>query len=171
MKYLINLVPQKKEKAVDRLIYFALNYLRYILVITQIVVIGVFFYRFKVDQEIVDLKEALDQKKEIIQVSRPLLAEAKTTDYSIRQASTIIDSQSNFFRSLEYLISRFPEQFFLDKMQFSNNKITMDGYSNDASILTAFSTRIREEKKFNKLTLTSLKKTERGLDFSFELEL
>lgn len=170
MKYLINLISQKKEKPIDRLIYFSLNYLRYILVITQIVVIGVFFHRFKVDQEIVDLKEALDQKKEIIEVSDPLLIEAKTTDYSIQQASSIINSQSNFFQSLEYLLSRFPELFFLDKMQFANNKISMSGYTDDANALNAFSIRLKTEKKFKKIKLISLKRTDRGLEFSFEFE-
>ena len=65
MKYKINLITRRKEKVVDKVIYFVMNYLRYILVITQIIVIGVFFYRFKIDQEMVDLQEAVQQKKEI----------------------------------------------------------------------------------------------------------
>ena len=66
MKYKINLLLPKEKNWLDKVIYFGLNYLRYILVITQTVIIMVFFYRFKIDQEIVDLKDAVKQKQEII---------------------------------------------------------------------------------------------------------
>ncbi|PJB87766.1 hypothetical protein CO083_05355, partial [Candidatus Roizmanbacteria bacterium CG_4_9_14_0_8_um_filter_34_12] len=64
MKYKINLLLPKEKNWLDKVIYFGLNYLRYILVITQTVIIMVFFYRFKIDQEIVDLKDAVKQKQE-----------------------------------------------------------------------------------------------------------
>ena len=121
MKYKINLITQRKEKQIDRLIYFMLHYLRYILVITQIVVIGVFFYRFKVDQEMVDLQEALDQKKEIIQVSQPLIKEAKREAFKLDQARSIITRQLTLIESLDYLLSLFPENLFLTKLKVAKD--------------------------------------------------
>src|SRR3990167_464161 len=117
MKYKINLLGRRKEQPLERLIYFMLHYLRYILVITQIVVIGVFFYRFKVDQEMVDLQEALDQKKEIIQVSQPLIKEAKREAFKLDQARSIITRQLTLIESLDYLLSLFPENLFLTKLK------------------------------------------------------
>jgi len=73
MRYNINLIEKKEVSLLDRLIFFCLNYLRYIIVITQLVVIGVFFYRFQIDQRIIDLKEGVDQKKEIVKIVLPLL--------------------------------------------------------------------------------------------------
>ena len=73
MKYQINLLQEKEKDISGKIIYFALHYLRYILVVTQIVVIAVFFYRFKIDQEVIDLRDELKQKQEIVQVSSPLL--------------------------------------------------------------------------------------------------
>jgi len=85
MKYQINLLPKKEKDFVDRGIYFALHYLRYVLVLTQIVVIAVFFYRFQIDQEIIDLKDELTQKQEIVAVSAPLLSEAQVVDVKTKQ--------------------------------------------------------------------------------------
>src|SRR3989338_2894385 len=109
MKYRINLITRKKEKTVDKLIYFMLNYLRYILVITQIIVIGVFFYRFQIDQEMVDLQEGVGQKKEIILVSQPLIKEAKKQAIKLNEASSIITKQTTFLAAMDYLLSLFPE--------------------------------------------------------------
>lgn len=80
MKYRINLLPQKETPLTEKIVYFALNYLRYIIVITQLVVIAVFFYRFQIDQKIIDLKESVDQKKEILQIVLPLLNQASNID-------------------------------------------------------------------------------------------
>ena len=68
MRYKINLLEKKELNLLDKLTFFCLNYLRYIIVITQLVVIGVFFYRFQIDQRIIDLKEGVEQKKEIVQI-------------------------------------------------------------------------------------------------------
>ena len=71
MRYKINLLEKKDIGLLDKLTFFGLNYLRYIIVVTQLIVIGVFFYRFQIDQRIIDLKEAVEQKREIVKIVLP----------------------------------------------------------------------------------------------------
>ena len=168
MKYGINLITKRKEKVVDRLIYFVMNYLRYILVITQIIVIGVFFYRFKIDQEMVDLQEAVQQKKEIIQVSQPLIKEAKKAAFKLDQVSQIVDKQTVFIESLDYLFSLFPESLFLTKVGYIKETISFVGYTTDPQSIENFLSRLRNEAKFKKVELKNIKKGERGLEFTME---
>lgn len=171
MKYKINLLTTRKEKPLDRVIYFALNYLRYILIITQIVVIGVFFYRFKVDQEIIDLQDSIDQKKEIIQVSQPLIKEAKTSAFKLSQVATIVSKQNHMLSSVDYLLSIFPQKFFLRKLSFSDNgNITMFGISQDLESIKAFTNRAKTEGKYKTVNLVNIKKTDAGLEFEFSLQ-
>ena len=68
----INLFPVSERTFSEKVLYFSLHYLRYIIVLTQITVIAVFFFRFKVDQEIIDLKEKVTQKQEIFKITKPL---------------------------------------------------------------------------------------------------
>ena len=168
MKYKINLLAQKKEKPVDKVIYFVLNYLRYILVITQIVVIGVFFYRFKVDQEMVDLEEATGQKKEIVQVAQPLIKEAKKEAFKLDQVKLITTKQQSFLEAIDYLLSLFPENFFLNKIKVSGDVISLAGITQAPDILNKFLSRVRKEARFEKIELTNIKKGEQGLEFTFE---
>ncbi len=168
MKYKINLINVRKERVLDRVIYFALNYLRYILVITQIVVIGVFFYRFKVDQEIVDLQDSISQKKEIIQVSQPLIKEAKISSFKLESAASIVSGQKNTLDAMDYLLSLFPEKFTLKKMDITKGSIVIDGITQDFASIQSFLNRLRKEAKFSKAELTNVKKSDEGLEFSFE---
>ncbi len=171
MKYQINLVSAShKEKPVDRIIYFSLHYLRYILVVTQIVVIGVFLYKFQVDQKIVDLTEAVQQKKEIINVSTPLVKEVKAIDFSINQIKQVTDQQDDYIIMLQYFLSQFPSDFFLKKLEIKNNSITFSGTTANVLTLKAYFMHLQKEKKFKQISLKDITKAENGLDFSFELK-
>jgi len=169
MKYKINLLTEKKDSVPDRIIYFSLNYLRYILVITQIVVIFVFFYKFKVDQEIIDLKEAADQKKEIIEVSQSLLKDAAAAEFKINQIKPIIDKQSHLIEEINYLLSVFPEPIFLSKMIIDEDKISMGGSSSNVLVIKQFYQKLLKDKKFTQVNLVNLKKAEINYEFTLIL--
>lgn len=145
-----------------------MNYLRYILVITQIIVIGVFFYRFKIDQEMVDLQESVQQKKEIILVSQPLIKEAKKASFKLDQTKNIVTSQNSFVESFDYILSLFPESLFLTKVRIIKDTILLVGYTRDPQSIQNFLGKLKKEAKFKKIELKNIKKGEDGLEFTME---
>ena len=128
MKYQINLLKEKEKDISGKIIYFALHYLRYILVVTQIVVIVVFFYRFKIDQEVIDLRDELKQKQEIVQVSNPLLKEAQAIDLKTREIKDILDKQSSFQQMLSYFLSVFPNKMRVTHMVINEKEWNLREY-------------------------------------------
>lgn len=169
MKYKINLFPQKNINVVDRLIYFSFHYLRYILVITQLIVIGVFFYRFKVDQEIVDLKDSLNQKQEIVMVSQPLLDEVKRVDLKVTNIKSLLAEQSTTQKMFEYFLNNFPQKFTLTKLSLDPKTINFEGITSDPTIVKVYFDRMRNEHKFVSVDLKKLAKTDNGYTFTFTL--
>lgn len=169
MKYNINLLPQKKKDFTGRLFYFILHYLRYILVITQLVVIIVFFYRFKIDQEIIDTNESLMQKQEILKVSKPIINEAAAISFKIKEIKDILDRQDEFDQMLQYLLSRFPKGLTLSKLAFSKETVIFDGKALDALPLQLFYNRLRKENRFQQVKLGNMQKKLGDIYFSFEL--
>lgn len=169
MKYKINLIVGRKGGLVERILYFALHYLRYVLVITQIVVLGVFFYKFKIDQQIIDLKEAVEQKKEIVAISEPLIKEARIVDFKINQIRTIVDQQELFSESLSYLFSLFPQAITLNKLDITDSSIRMEGITTDINTLRIFYLRLKKEDRFKKIELASIKKADTGFEFRLSL--
>ncbi len=169
MKYKINLLSLRQSSWLDRTIYFFLNYLRYILVITQIVVIGVFFYKFKVDQAIVDLTEAVAQKKEIITVSQPLIQEAHDVNFKLQQAETITTNQDKTVSMVDYFLSVFPQDLTLNKLTINVGNLKTEGITQNVAALQVFYLRLKKDKRFSLIDITSIKKTDAGYDFSLNL--
>ena len=165
MKYKINLLEKKETSLLDKLTFFGLNYLRYIIVIAQLVVIGVFFYRFKIDQSIIDLKERVGQKKEIAQIVLPLLNEAVKIDKKTLIIEKTIVKQKNFSTMFEYFISSFREKITLTNMEIKDESIKVTGDANDPKHLQAFYLLLKKDKKFKEVKFENIKKTETGYNF------
>lgn len=165
MKYTINLIPKKDIPLVDKIVYFALNYLRYIIIITQLVVIGVFFYRFQIDQNIIDLKDSVDQKKEIVQVVLPLLKEAEDIDKRTTEIQKIIKKQNNFSSMLQYYLSQFPSTINLTNFELNNDSIKATGNALTPKDLQAFFAILKKEGHFGNVDLQSIKKSDAGYSF------
>lgn len=169
MKYKINLIPKKETPLMEKLVYFALNYLRYIIVITQLVVIGVFFYRFQIDQKIIDLKEAVDQKKEIVQIVLPLLNEASRIDKKTTEIETIVKKQSSFQSMVTYFLSIFPESINLTSLEILQGSMKVTGTAANPAHLQAFFQMMKEDKSFADVTFQTIKKSDTGYDFVLTL--
>lgn len=170
MKYKINLLPPKELSLKEKITYFALNYLRYIIVITQLIVIIVFFYRFQIDQKIIDLKEEVDQKKEIIKTVKPLLDEAKVINEKSKMIKTVIQDQKKLQEMLAYLLSLFPETIILNKMEITNvSDIKLSGITTNVAHLQMFKKQLENDKRFKKVELTDIHKEFDNFTFNLNL--
>jgi hypothetical protein len=170
MKYYINLFPEKEKDAVDKIMYFAFHYLRYILVITQFVVICVFFFRFKVDQEIVDLKDGLQQKRQIIESTKSLLDEVAVLETKTKSIGAIMKRQEDFNSQYSYFIDNLPEDLVVTAINFTASGITCDGYSVNPATIQKFKDQLITEKRFKTVNLESVRKSTTGFSFTLKLE-
>lgn len=170
MRYQINLLPPRDNNFTDRIIYFSFHYLRYILVITQLVVIGVFFYRFQIDQQVVDLKDSIKQKSEIITVSNSLLKETKVIDTKMQSISAALANQQSLQQMYSYFLSTFPADLYLSKMEMDSGGITSEGYTQNVNTIKMYYARLTQDKKFLDVKLDSIKKDDSNYIFSFTLK-
>ncbi len=170
MTYKINLLSKQEMSLLDRTLYFFLNYLRYILVFTQIVVIGVLFYRFRIDQNIIDLKDALDQKKEIMQAVKPLLDEAEKVNNQSIAIRKVTAEQDIQLSALNYILSVFPETVTLTRLNVDNATFSLKGTSSDPRQLQLFYARLQTDKRFKTISLSNIKRAQDGYLFDLVLD-
>ncbi|OGK17976.1 hypothetical protein A3G67_04665 [Candidatus Roizmanbacteria bacterium RIFCSPLOWO2_12_FULL_40_12] len=170
MKYNINLAGKKQPNIVDKIVYFFLHYLRYILVFTQLIVLVVFFFRFSVDETIIDLRDSIGQKRAIIEVVQPILAEAKKINDQAAESKQILKDQDNLLSSVRYILSIFPEALVLDHMVFDEGKLTLTGVALNPQHLQLFYNRLKKENKFPSVALVNVKRGESGYSFTIELD-
>lgn len=169
MTYKINLLSKKDVSLIDKTLYFFLNYLRYILVFTQIIVIGVLFYRFRIDQNIIDLKDALDQKKEIVEAVKPLLEEAEKVNNQSIAIRKVISEQDLQLSALNYILSVFPETIVLTTLNISEATYTLKGTSTDPRQLQLFYARLQSDKRFKSVSLSNIRRGDEGYVFDLVL--
>ncbi len=172
-KYQINLLQRKKKPEVlsDKLIFFALHYLRYIIVITQIIVIGVFFYRFTIDQRVIDLKESVNQKQEIIRITLPIVNEAKAIETKTTSIKKLIDEQKTFSNHFDYITSIIPDLIYIKTISISEQTISLEGSTKDINSIRILLERIKKDQKFKKVSLGEVKKTEQILSFVLNISI
>lgn len=169
MKYHINLVSRKEMSVVDKALYFFLNYVRYILVITQLTVIGVLFFRFKIDQSIIDLKDSIDQKKEIITVFQPSFQEAAKVNTQLTAVQKIITEQTVQNQAMDYLLGRFPRDVFLSRLSLNSDTYTLSGLTLNSQVLRNYYALLKREKRFKDVELTNIKRDESGYTFTLKV--
>ncbi|MFA5136302.1 MAG: hypothetical protein WC489_02820 [Patescibacteria group bacterium] len=169
MRYQINLLQEKEKDMSGKILYFVLHYLRYILVITQIVVIAVFFYRFKIDQEVIDLRDELLQKEEIVEVSNPLLKEAQAVDMKTREIRDIIVKQESFNQMFSYFLSVFPAEMKVEHLDISEKGLKFEAITSQPQVIKEFLDKLKADKAFKTIDLGSIRRDDDAFHCPFQL--
>lgn len=170
MKILINLFPHQQKTAVDRLVYFGLHYLRHILVITQFVAICVFFYRFTVDQQIVDLRDTLAQKDSIVEATSSLIKSVEELDIKIKNVKTVLSLQTTMQETYTYVFSKIPENIDVSKLSIEGELVQIEGVSASSESIRDFFETIKNEEKFENSELSNIQRDPAGYNFSIQLQ-
>ena len=172
MKYKINLIGQKNNKkgVINKLNYFFFNYFRYILVLTQLIVISVLFFRFTIDQRIIDLKESIGQQEEVLKAVKPILDETQRVDLKLKESKKLIETQDLFLYQLTYLIPKFPETIFLNNLALTKDTAQMQGRILNPNHLQSFFNKIKSEKKYAEVTLDQIHRDDNSYTFTMSLK-
>lgn len=170
MRYEINLFPKKEVAIVSKAQYFVSHYLRYILVLTQFVVICVFFYRFSIDQLIIGEKEKLAQKRAIINATKPLRDEMNKTQKSIKSVQTIFAAQDLWTSKIDYLLSIFPVNVTLTSLKDEGATLRFAATATSPEIIKKMYNRLLADKQFGKVQLGPLT-IKNNTEYQFDMTL
>ncbi len=166
--YDINLLPKRKRNTADILLNFILYYFRYIIVVTQIVVIGVFFFRFKVDQQVIDLKESFKQKQQILAVTLPIVEEARIIQVKTDQVQAIIDDQKTTLGILRTIVRSVPTAITLTQIEILEQELTIRGIATNVQAVRTFHSKLSS---FDQLETVEIFGIERQTDGSFDFTI
>jgi len=152
--------------------FFLLHYFRYIIVLTQIVVISVFFARFSLDQEIVDLKESFTDKQAILEITKPLIQEAEAYVVKQNNAKVILTVQKQFIDDFTYILSIIPQDTSLASLQKDNDSIKIHGKSNSIISVKRLFIKLVKDGRFTGVKVTELTgSSDGGYTFGLEVNL
>lgn len=167
----INLLPEKSRNITEKILYFALHYLRYIIVITQIVVISVFFFRFTIDQRIIDLKERVNQKQEIIKITSPIIVEAREVSSKMTYVKKQIGMQNAFLTNIDNVFSVIPTEISLFEFEVNEKNVLLRGKSTTIEAVRYLHGVLQKKPGFKKVSIDTVVKDQNGFVFSIVVVL
>ncbi|OGG21121.1 hypothetical protein A3D03_05740 [Candidatus Gottesmanbacteria bacterium RIFCSPHIGHO2_02_FULL_40_13] len=160
----INLIKRPDENSgfFNQFLSWAFSYGRYIIIVTQIIVLSVFFLRFKFDREHADLKESVSQKQAIIESVRDLENEVKGLQSKLSDIRKIVTSQEIPVNVLRFLQENSPTDTSYSHINYSNGKITFTASTNSLKSFSSLLKNIQTEDKFSEVNLEDIQRRKNG---------
>lgn len=144
-RYHFNLLSKRKVAFSNEFLSFIQRYVRYILISTQLVVLAVFFVKILLDQSIVDLKESIDQKNQIILAAQPLIRDNNQFAEKIDLLDGLIEKQRTSYGSMFTVLDNVPETITVTKFTYNRNQITLSGSTFEANDIKKFEARLKKK--------------------------
>ncbi|MBL7159797.1 PilN domain-containing protein [Candidatus Microgenomates bacterium] len=174
LKLKINLLSKKdlEEKALGRFLKWSLSFGRYIIVGTEIIVLIAFFSRFKLDRQLTDLHEAINQKEVIVQFNLDFENKSRNIQQQLAEIKNIEKDYNLSLQLLNFLEKNLPKDIAFKTLTLSQGKISLAGTSLSNSSFIDFLARIRASEKFSQVILQDLsRKGEEELEFKLSAEI
>lgn len=174
LKLKINLLPKEEleEKALGKFLQWSLTFGRYIIVGTEIIVLLAFFSRFKLDRELTGLHEEISQKEAIIKFNLEFEKKARALQKQLAEIKKIEQDHDFSLRLFGFLEKNAPKEVVLEKLSFSEEKISLSGVSISTSSFINFLHQIRTSGRFSQVVLEDLsQKREEGLKFKLTAQV
>lgn len=152
-KHVLNLLPKREEDFVDKALYFLLHYFRYVLIMTQIVVIAVFFLRFRLDQTVIDQEEEFTSRQEIMKYGSPLIKEAQAIAFKEKNITTLLSSQETTQSQISYLFQNIPSDLQLTEFTMDQKSISLSGKTNLIQSVRILVAKLKKDRKFKDVTI------------------
>jgi Tfp pilus assembly protein PilN len=159
-----------EESPIGRLVNWATTYGRYIMVLTEVVVLLAFLSRFTLDRKLTDLNEAIEQKKAIIEVNLPFEKEIASLHARIGEVNNIINRQKETNELLTMIRQILPADVYLKKFEITSDSVLLEAAAGSANGFGLLIKNLQNEKSFSGINMTELKKSStEGILFSLNI--
>lgn len=154
----INLLLQDEIRGdfTGQLISWALTYGRYIIIITQIFVLSVFFLRFKLDRDYTDLKESVAQKQALIESVSDLEKEVRQTQTRLSHVRQITTNQQGLLQVIRFLQQNVPSTTVFSSLTLTPEKMSLTAVVANLREFSFLLSTLQKNNKFSEVTLEDL---------------
>ena len=121
----INLVADRQISAFDRFINWALTIGRLIIIVTEVIAIAAFLYRFSLDEQLANLHSSIKQKQEIVSALRSDESKYRNLQDRIAIAGIFSDKGIKTNKTIVDIENLIPIQININSLVFNKDKISL----------------------------------------------
>ena len=134
----INLIKNKQIPLFDKFMNWALTVGRLIVILTEIVALSVFVYRFSLDEKLIDLHSAIKQKQSLVSLLKQDEDKYRNLQDRIALTSSLLEKNAKTNKIVLDIVGLTPQGSRIDNLTFNQDKLTINASINSVSSLTDF---------------------------------
>ena len=134
----INLIKNKQIPLFDKFMNWALTVGRLIVILTEIVALFAFVYRFSLDEKLIDLHSAIKQKQILISLLKQDENKYRNLQDRIVLASSLLEKNAKTNKIVLDIVGLTPQGVRIENLTFNKDKLTINANINSVSSLTDF---------------------------------
>lgn len=160
----INLVRGRKPRIFDNFVGWALSIGRVVIILTELVALGAFLYRFGLDRQLVDLHDKIAQEQSIVDLLKQNEDTYRNFQYRLSLAKSVMASQAQSVKLYADILSMIPSDATLKTLIFDQGSIKMAVDVTSITSLSALTDKLNNYPNFSNVSLDRLEnKTTVGL--------
>ena len=168
----IELLPQEdwEKGTIGSLLKWSLTVGRYIVIVTELVVIFAFFFRFKLDRDLANLNEDIIQKQAQVQASAEFEKSFRFLQHRLKTIDDLKHKQLAANEILNSLAGLIPLDVKISNLKVDREKISFNATSLSEAGLATLINNLKNSSAFTNLSLSQINNDiESGTGIKFEL--
>lgn len=158
----INLLPDsaRSTRSGGRFLDWALTYGRYIIIVTELIVLLAFFSRFKFDQELTDLHESIQHKQAVITSVADFEREVRSLQERIKKIAGLEQDHALYLTTIGVLNDIMPADVILSTLSFKGKSVTLKAIAYSRRGIASFLSSLKTAKLFSAVNLGPIEQSE-----------
>lgn len=134
----INLVKDRKPHLLDQFIGWAVTIGRALVIVTELVALGAFLYRFGQDRQLVDLHDKIAQEQNIVNFLKKNELTYRNLQTRLDLANTIILNQTQVSKTFQDILNLIPGDMTIKTITFAPDTMKIDASVGSVTSLSGF---------------------------------
>lgn len=158
----INLIKNKQIPLFDKFMNWALTVGRLIVILTEIVAISAFIYRFSLDERLIDLHSAIKQKQNLISLLRRDEDKYRNLQDRIALASDLMEKNAKTNKVIFDIVGLVPQGATIESLTFNKNKLILSADVNSVLSLTNFINVLKDYPDIKAVSIDNIENKQTG---------
>lgn len=173
-KKAINLLPRDSFEAssVGVILAWLLVFGKWSVIITQLIVMGAFLWRFGLDRQLTDVKKAIAKDVAIIKSYEQIERDFILTQKRLEVAKEVIDDQKNILVGLDTLAKVTPVDVWYEKLTIGDKATSFTAYSRSLAGFSQLLSALQSNPKYGSVAIGKIQEGgTQGAQLQFEISL
>jgi len=167
----IEFLPQEdwERSTLGKLLKWALNTGRYVVVFTELIVILALLSRFKLDRDLTDLNEQIAQYQAMIDASGEFENQFRFLQERVNQINTLEQERNTLNQVLFELSAITPVNVSLDLLNVTPDKVSLQAQALETNGIETLIANLEKHPSFSQIRLSELNSEDKGQLINFNL--